>query len=51
MQETQEMCVQSLGREYPLEESIPVFLPRESHGQWKLVGYSLFGHKEFDMTE
>ena len=28
-----------------------VFLPRESHGQRSLVGYSLWGHKELDMTE
>ena len=29
----------------------PVFLPGESHGQRKLVGYSPWGHKESDMTE
>ena len=29
----------------------PVFLPRESHGQRSLVGYSLWGHKEADTTE
>ena len=29
----------------------PVFLPGESHGQRRLVGYSSQGHKEFDMTE
>ena len=29
----------------------PVFLPRESHGQRSLVGYSPRGHKESDMTE
>ena len=28
----------------------PVFLPGESHGQRSLVGYSLWGHKESDMT-
>ena len=28
-----------------------VFLPGESHGQRSLVGYSLWGHKESDMTE
>ena len=28
----------------------PVFLPRECHGQRSLVGYSLQGHKESDMT-
>ena len=29
----------------------PVFLPRESHGQRSLVGYSPWGHKESDMTK
>ena len=29
----------------------PVFLPREFHGQKKLVGYSPWGHKESDKTE
>ena len=29
----------------------PVFLPRESHGQRSLVGYSPWGCKESDMTE
>ena len=29
----------------------PVFLPRKSHGQKSLAGYSLWGHKELDMTE
>ena len=28
----------------------PVFLPGESHGQRNLVGYSLQGCKELDMT-
>ena len=43
MQELQEMQVQSLGQEDPLEEgmaTIPVFLPGESRGQRSLVGYS-----------
>ena len=35
------------GHGYPL----PVFLPRESHGQRSLIGYSPWGHKESDMTE
>ena len=51
MQETQ---VWSLGREDPLEKGwqpTPVFLPGESHGQRSLVGYSLWGRKELDMTE
>ena len=29
----------------------PVFLPRESHGQRSLVGYSPWGGKESDITE
>ena len=29
----------------------PVLLPEESHGQKSLVGYSLQGCKESDMTE
>ena len=48
------MQVRSLGLEDPLEEGrqpTPVFLPRESHGQRSLVGYSPWGRKELDMTE
>ena len=51
MWETQ---VPSLGWEDPLEKEMqptPVFLPRESYGQRRLEGYSLWGHKETDMTE
>ena len=29
----------------------PVLLPGESHGQRSLAGYSLWGHKESDVTE
>ena len=29
----------------------PVFLPGECHGQRSLAGYSLWGHKESDVTE
>ena len=32
-------------------QSIPVFLPGESHGQRSLAGYSPWGHKELDTTE
>ena len=32
-------------------QSIPIFLSGELHGQRSLVGYSLWGHKESDMTE
>ena len=48
------MWVPSLGQEYPLEEDMEptaVILPRESHGQRSLVGYSPQGCKESDMTE
>ena len=51
MQETQ---VQPLSRRDPLEKEwqpTPVFLPRESHGQRSLAGYSSWGHKESDMIE
>ena len=32
-------------------EPTPVFLPGESHEPRSLAGYSLWGHKEWDMTE
>ena len=32
-------------------QSTPVLLPGKSHGQRSLVGYSLWGRKESDMTE
>ena len=32
-------------------QPIPVFLPRESHGQRSLVGYSPWDLKELDTTE
>ena len=32
-------------------QAIPVFLPGKFHGQRSLVGYSPWGHKEYDMTE
>ena len=32
-------------------QSTPVLLPRESHGQKSLVGYSQWGHKESDTIE
>ena len=32
-------------------QPIPVFLPRESHGQRSLVGYSPWSYKESDTTE
>ena len=53
MQDTQETRVRSLGGEDALEEEMasPVFMPRESHGQGSLVGYSPWGGKESDTTE
>ena len=51
MQETQDMQVWSPGREDPLEEITPVFLPEKFHGDRRLVGYSPKGRKELDMTE
>ena len=44
-----ESCVRSLGQEDPLEKgtaTTPVFWPGEFH-----CLYSLWGHKESDMTE
>ena len=41
-------------RNIPVEKEMAttlVFLPRKSHGQRSLVGYSPGGHKESDMTE
>ena len=32
-------------------QTTPVFLPRKSHGQRNLVGYSLWGRNKMDMTE
>ena len=32
-------------------ETTPVFMPGESYAQRSLVGYSLYRHKELDMTE
>ena len=49
----QETGVQSLGQEDPLEKEMAThssILPGEFHGQRSLVGYSLWGHKESNMT-
>ena len=51
MQETQ---VRSLVGKIPWRRKwqlTPVILPRKSHGQKSLVGYSPRGHKESDTTE
>ena len=51
MQETQ---LQSLGQEDPLEKEMAThssILAGESHRQRSLVGYSLWGQEESDMTE
>ena len=53
MQELQEMWVQSLGHEDPLEEEITT---HSSILAWEipqrnLAGYSPWGHKESDLTE
>ena len=48
------MRVQSLGGEDPLEEEMAIhssILSGKSHGQRSLVGYSLWGPKESDVTE
>ena len=49
----QEIWVQSLGWEDPLEKEMPThsrFLPGKSHGQKGLTCYSPWGYKELDMT-
>ena len=51
MQEMQEVWVQSLGGEDPLEEEMPVFLPGKFHRQRSLLDYSPWGHKESDVIE
>ena len=50
----QEMWVDSWARKIPWRRAwqpIPVFLPRESHGQRSLADYSPWIYKELDMTE
>ena len=50
----QKSQVQSLVGKIPWRrkrQPIPVFLPGEFLGQWGLVGYSPWGHKESDTTE
>ena len=50
----QEMWVQSLGQEDPLEKEMQptsVFLPVKPHGQRSLVGYRPKGHKQLDTTK
>ena len=32
-------------------DKTPVLLPGKSHGQRSVLGYSLWGHKESDMTD
>ena len=59
MQETQEMWIQSLGQEDPLEwematyssiQEFPVFLPGKFHAQNSLMNSSPWGQKESDNT-
>ena len=52
MQETEEMPVWSLGP--PLDEGMAThssILAWRTHWLWSLVGYSPWGHKEWDTTE
>ena len=56
MQETQEMQLPSLGRDFHFpwkrkSQPTPVFLPGKFQRQRSLVGYSTCGCKELDMTE
>ena len=43
--------IPALGQWRRKQQSTPVLLPRKSHGQRSLVGYSPWGHKELDTTE
>ena len=48
----QETLVRPLDWEDPLEKGMAMHsLPGECHGRRSLAGYSLWGHKELDMTE
>ena len=50
----QEVQVQSLGQNIPgggKRQPTPEFLPKTSHDQRNLEGYSKKGHKESDTTE
>ena len=50
----QEIWVQPLGQEDPLEEGMATYSsipPAEFHRQTSLAGYSLWGFEELDMTE
>ena len=54
VQETQETWVQLFDQDDPWRKKwqpTPVFLPEKFYGQRSLVGYSLWSHKELDMTE
>ena len=51
MQKIEEMRVQSLGWEDPLEEDLATHSSGEVHGQRSLVGYSPWGRKEPETTE
>ena len=51
---TQEIWVQSLGREDPLEKGLATYssiLGWRTRGQRSLVGYSPWGRKELDMAK
>ena len=54
MQEMQETCILSLGREDPLEEETAIqssiLCLEKSHGQRSLASYSPRGRKELDIT-
>ena len=49
----QEMQIQSLGQEDPLEEGrrpTQIFLPGKCHGQRSLAGYSIWDREELGTT-
>ena len=47
----QNLCFLRMGLWRRKWKNTPVFLPRESHGQKSLAGYSPWGRKESDTTE
>ena len=54
MQETEETWVPFLSQKIPWMRKwqlTPVFLPEKSHGHRSLVGYSLYGCKQSEVTE
>ena len=45
------LTLQPHGLQHGKGNGYPLFLPGEFHGQRRLEGYSLWGHKQSDVTE